>query len=134
MSTAKLLEEQHKTREKKRKYLDARLFIRHHTNLSKIRKKFPGGKSIRGNPQIDPIDKVISFVELSSFDLAIVLSYAFTFDRAVSLLESLNNTSKEFLNSGARPVLKYLCHRDIDEQTMMELVDTIRPLGILPAA
>lgn len=50
LSTIKLIDDQHHSREKKRKYLDARLFIRHHTNLSKIRKKFPGGKSIRGNP------------------------------------------------------------------------------------
>ena len=71
-------------------------------------------------------------MEVSSFDMVYILSFAFTFDRAVSLLESLNTTSREFLNSGARPVLKYLCHRDYDERVMHEVIDTIKPLGLLP--
>ena len=58
-------------------------------------------------------------------------SYAFTFDRAVSLIQRLSSTSRRFLNSGAISVLERVCYRDFDEKTMMECIASIKPLNVL---
>jgi hypothetical protein len=60
-----------------------------------------------------------------------ILAYACTFDRAVSLLQRLSSTSRNFLINGGEKVLMRLCHCDYDERTMMECVKTVKPLKVL---
>lgn len=103
--------------------------IRHHQNDTKLHKE----AVFRGGPDtvVGQTARIVSFTELSSYQMVTVLSYAYTFDRAVSLIERLSSTSRRFLDSGARSVLESVCFRDYDEKTMMECIASIKPLNVL---
>ena len=55
--------------------------------------------------------------------MVIILSFAFSFDRAVTLLQQLNSLTQAFiLRDDVKPVLLQICYRDSDEATMMEVI------------